>query len=265
MNRIIIIGNGFDLAHGLNSLLKCLFCFLTSIVFANEDCPQANTSAIEDLVIKAMAGKQQLAEVKKAMLKDCQERPYVYAFKKLNENLEIFNDTTLLRVNEITKDNAIRELSENELKLYPKNKIKKRINEYYLDQPDTTYYIDTLYYDTTWIEEIIKKGHLIKWSSGKPFFSAFSLDDFSKRQWLFEGKYDEYYGFTPDKIEFVSKQDLRLKLQANGFEDKITTLLSYADKDKIGIYYYKSIDDTPYALVVAKRKYAKYISGEFFK
>jgi hypothetical protein len=67
-----------------------------------------------------------------------------------------------------------------------------------------------------------------------------------------------------DVVSYVSKQDLKLKLQGKGFRDEITTLLSYADKDKIGIYYYESTDKTLYALVVAKRKYAKYISGEFF-
>jgi hypothetical protein len=270
--------------------LKCLFLlyFLINIVFASEDCPEANTSAIEGLVIEAMmagkagiSGKQLLAEAKKAMLKDCQESPYVYVFKKLNEKndevsefLEVFDDTTLLKVDKITKDNATRELSEDELKLYPRNKIKKRINEYYLSQPDTIYYIDTVYYDTTWIEETTKKGHLDKWASGKPFFSTHSLDDFSKLQWRFEEKFEkeydeyndeyEYYRFTPDEVSFVSKQDLRLKLQGVGFRDQITTLLSYADKNKIGIFYYKSTEKIPYALVVAKRKYAKYISGKFF-
>jgi hypothetical protein len=124
------------------TLLRCLFllCFLTNIVFANENCPEANTSTSGDLLIEAMvgkaglSGKQLLAEIKKATLKDCQERPYVYVFKKLNEKndnvsefLEFFNDTTLLKIDKITKDTVARELSEDELELYelglyPKNK-----------------------------------------------------------------------------------------------------------------------------------------------
>jgi hypothetical protein len=261
-----------------NFLFKCLFCFLTSITFANEDCPEANTSVSGEILLQAAAGKaglsgkQLLADIKKAALKDCQERPYVYVFKKLNkendnvsEFLEIFNDTILLKVEKITPDTINRELSEDELKLYPKNKVKKRISEYYDIQPYTIYYIiDTIYHDTIWTEEIMKRGYLNKWNSGKPFFSDFSLDEFSKRQWLFEKKYEEYYGFRPDEVSFVSKKDLILKLQGKNFGDQITTLLSYADKNKIGIYYYESKDKTPYALVVAKRKYAKYISGKFF-
>jgi len=230
---------------------------LTSTVFANEDCTYADYG----LALLLMATKTN-SDMQRIWLRDCKERPYVFVFKKLKDDddnvsefLEIFNDTIFLEADKITKENTIRELSEDELKLYPKNKIKKHINEY----SDTTYYIDTIYYDTIWVEKTTKKGYLDKWASEKPFFSALSLDDFSKRQWLFESEY-----LFPNEVSLVSKQDLKLKLQGKGFRDEIETLLSYADKDKIGIYYYKSIDKTPYALVVAKRKYGKYISGEFF-
>jgi len=91
-------------------------------------------------------------------------------------------------------------------------------------------------------------------------FSAFSLDEYSKHQWLFDSESWDDDGFT-----IVSKQDLKLKLQGNGFSDQIAVLLSYADKNQIGIYYYESKNEIPYALVVAKRKYSKYISGAFFK
>ncbi|GBU23906.1 hypothetical protein R83H12_00525 [Fibrobacteria bacterium R8-3-H12] len=96
-----------------------------------------------------------------------------------------------------------------------------------------------------------------------PFFSAFSLDEYSKHQWLFDKEQTLFY--NDDGFTIVSKQDLKLKLQGKGFDDQIIVLLSYADKNQIGVYYYETTEQTPYALVVAKRKYSKYISGSFFK
>jgi hypothetical protein len=249
-------------------------CLLTSVVFASEDCPEADDSDNILMLTQLVFGKQTVAEIIKAQLKDCKEKPYVYAFKKIDveknansELLEMFGDTTISKIDKITKFHTAHELSENELNFYPKNKIKMQIikaNKY--SEPDTSYYIDTIFYDTIWTVANIKKGHSDKWpSSEKPFFSVYSLDEYSKQQFRFEEKYDDYYGnFIADKYTFVSKQDMKLKLQGNGFREQITTLLSYADKNKIGIYYYISTDETLYALVVAKRKYAKYISGEFF-
>jgi len=123
-----------------NPLLKCLFllCFLTSTVFANEDCIYADYG----LALLLMATKTN-SDMQRIWLRDCKERPYVYVFKKLkdaddnvSEFLEIFNDTTFLKADKITKENTIRELSEYELKLYPKNKIKN-ISMNILIQPIT--------------------------------------------------------------------------------------------------------------------------------
>jgi len=255
-------------------IIIALSCLLVNTAFANDDCPEINASANEELLLQMMAigidknigkgtTKQVMAEIKKAAIKDCKERPYAYTFKKLSEEVaEMFSDTLLSVIDTITKIDTVRELFSDELKLYSKKKIKIQIVHSY-NEPDTIYYIDTIYYDTAWALKNIKKGYLDKWKTGKPFFSAFSLDEYSKNQWLFErGEYDDDDG---DGSTIISKQDLKLKLQGKGFRDEITMLLFYADKNQIGVYYYESTNGIPYALVIAKRKYAKYISGEFFK